>query len=304
MSLSHTKSKLLLVLIAFVCCHVIIARADSATGPNASQARKALTRIKQLELKSSAVRVRSVTSNASVADVAADIRLVFKFQMGPDGRWRVSELRTGQDRWESVDLIAQALHANLNAECTAPDPPLKGKLVVDPSVRRTRCLLGSLFGIDLPSDAVRIQEVDPMPVPLASQPSATVVAWIRVEARMTNAQGGWQVSEMRTGNHEWVRIDSLVAALDEQKRTRAQEELNLIAAALDKFRRERGFYVVSDKQSVAIDYLSPRYLQRVIRIDPWHQPYGYIGDRDRFTLRSSGPDGKVDTPDDVIVSSK
>jgi len=304
MSLSHTISKFLVVLFACVCCHAIIVRADSAAGPNASQARKALTRIKHLQLKSSAVRVRSVTSDASVADVAADIRLVFKFQMGPDGRWRVSEIRTGQDRWESVELIAQALHANINAECTAPDPPLKGKLVVDPSVRRTRCLLGSLFEIDVPSDAVRIQEVDPMPVPLASQPSATVVAWIRVDARMTNAQGGWQVSEMRTGNREWVRIESLVAALDEQKRTRAQEELNLIATALDKFRSERGFYVVADKQSVAIDYLSPRYLQRVIRVDPWHQPYGYIGDRDRFTLRSSGPDGKADTLDDVVVSSR
>lgn len=304
MSLSHTISKFLVVLFAFVCCHVIITRADSTAGPNASQARKALTRIKQFELKSSAVRVRSVTPNGSIVDVSADIRLVFKLQMGPDGRWRVSEIRTGQDRWESIDLIAQALNANISAECTAPNPPLKGKLAVDPSVRRTRCLLGSLFGIDVPSDAVRIQEVDPMPVPLASQPSATVVAWIRVEARMTNAQGGWQVTEIRTGNREWVRIDSLVAALDEQKRTRAQEELNLIATALDKFRRERGFYVVADKQSVAIDYLSPRYLQRVIRVDPWHQPYGYVGDRDRFTLRSSGPDGKADTPDDVVVSSK
>jgi len=301
----HTTSELFLVLVASLCCLVVVARADSAKGPSASQARKALTRIKPLELKSSAVRVKSVTStSASTADVATDIRLVFKFQTDSDGRWRVAEVRSGQDRWESLDLIAEALHANIAADCTAPDPPLKGKLAVDPSVRRARCLLGSLFGIDVPSDSVRIQEVDPMPVPLASQPSATVVAWIRVDARLTNAQGGWEVTEIRTGNRDWVRLDSVVAALDDQKRRRAREELDLIATALEKFRSERGFYVVADKQAVAIDYLSPRYLQRVIRVDPWQQPYGYLGERDRFTLRSSGPDGKANTPDDILVSSR
>ncbi len=300
-----TINGLFLVLVASLCCFVIVVRADSAKGLSASQARKALTRIKQLELKSSAVRVKSVTAtSASTADVATDLRLVFKFQSDANGRWSVAEIRSGQDRWESIDLVAEALHAHIVGDCNAPDPPLKGKLAVDPSVRRARCLLGSLFGIDVPSDAVRIQEVDPMPVPLASQPSAIVVAWVRVDARLTNAQGGWEVTEIRTGNRDWVRIDSVVAALDDQKRRRAREELDLIATALEKFRSERGFYVVADKQAVAIDYLSPRYLQRVIRVDPWHQPYGYLGERERFTLRSSGPDGKADTPDDILVSSK
>jgi hypothetical protein len=304
-AINRAKSRLTFVLVIFVGCFAV-ARADSKSGPNASQARKALTRIEGLEFKSSAIRVKSVTaSSASGADVAADIRLVFRFQADADGRWRVAEVRTGQDRWESLDLIGQALNASANtSDCTAPDPPFKGKLAVNPSVRRARCLLGSLFGIAVPSDALRIQEVDPMPIPMASQPSATVVALVRVDARMTNGQGGWAVTEVRTGNRDWVRLDSLVASLNEQKQKRAQEELNLIASALEKFRIERGFYVVADKQAVAIDTLSPRYLLRVIRVDPWHQPYQYLGERDRFQLRSSGPDGKVDTSDDILVNNK
>ncbi|MCA1605286.1 MAG: type II secretion system protein GspG, partial [Acidobacteria bacterium] len=78
----------------------------------------------------------------------------------------------------------------------------------------------------------------------------------------------------------------------------------LIAGALEKFRGDRGSYVISDSQAVAIDHLSPRYLAQVIRVDPWHQPYKYQGERDQFTLSSAGPDGKADTPDDIRLSSR
>ena len=90
------------------------------------------------------------------------------------------------------------------------------------------------------------------------------------------------MTELRTGNREWVKLEPILAALNQQKQKLAHSELELIAGALEKFRRDRGFYVVSDKQSVAIDFLSPRYLGRVIRIDPWNQPYKYLGERDHL----------------------
>ena len=67
-------------------------------------------------------------------------------------------------------------------------------------------------------------------------------------------------------------------------------------------RRERGAFVVSDRESVLIDHLSPHYLTRVIRVDPWHRPYHYEGQQERYSLRSLGPDGKPNTPDDIVVS--
>jgi type II secretory pathway pseudopilin PulG len=99
-----------------------------------------------------------------------------------------------------------------------------------------------------------------------------------------------------------LALEPLLAAVNQQKQQQARAELESIAKALEKFRRASGFYVVSDKQAVAVDYLSPRYLARVIRVDPWHRPYLYLGERDRFTLRSAGPDGKADTPDDISLS--
>ncbi len=86
------------------------------------------------------------------------------------------------------------------------------------------------------------------------------------------------------------------------KRSTATDELSTIAKALGDFRRERGSYVVSDSESVLIDHLSPHYLLRVIRVDPWHRPYRYEGQPDHYSLRSLGPDGKPNTPDDIVVT--
>ena len=298
------KIRMALPFPVLACIVILLTCADARADLSAGQARKAITRIAGLELKSGEVRVKSISaSSASAADVAAEIRTVFKFEADQEGRWRVAEIRTGPGRWESVDLIASGLGAQVvKGNCTTPDPRVRGRLAVDPSVKRARCLLGSLLGIEVPSDAIRIQEVNPMPIPLASQPSATVVAWLRVEARLTNDKGGWRAVELRTGNRDWVKLEPLISAVNEQKRKQARSELELIAGALEKFRKDRGFYVVSDKQSVAIDFLSPRYLARVIRVDPWNQPYKYLGERYHFTIRSTGPDRKADTPDDILLS--
>lgn len=267
------------------------------------QARTAITTTPGFKLKNGSVRVKAISVMSGAAtEVTAEIRTVFRFEANKEGVWRVAEIRSGQDTWESIELIANALKTSVaTGECTAPDPMFKGKAILDPSVKRARCLLGSLLGVEVPSDAVRIQEVVPMPIPLSSEPSATVVAWLKVDARLVNDKG-WRVSELRTGTRDWVKLAPLVAALNEEKQKLARKELELIATALEKFRRDRGSYVVSDKQAVAIDYLTPRYLVQVIRVDPWHQPYKYLGERDHFTLRSAGPDGKADTPDDIQLT--
>jgi hypothetical protein len=77
--------------------------------------------------------------------------------------------------------------------------------------------------------------------------------------------------------------------------------METLATALEAFRRERGFYVVGKGESNLVDQLNPRYLARVVRVDPWHKPYLYEGARDAYTLRSTGADGKENTADDVVM---
>jgi len=257
------------------------------------------------ELTNGSVRIKAISaSSAQAAEVTAEIKTVFKFEKRKQGSWGVAEIRTHPDRWEDLGLVARALKSSASAiECNAPDPPYRGALATDPSVKRARCLLGQLLGVEVPSDAVRIQEVAPFSIPLTSQPSAVVTAWIRVDARLINGRKGWEIGELRTGKRDWVKLEPLIASLNEEKRRQARTDLESIAMALEVFRGERGFYVVSDKHSVAVDHLHPRYLPLVIRVDPWHQPYKYNGQRDHFTLRSSGPDRKDNTADDIIIAS-
>ncbi len=298
---NHPKVRQVIVTVA-VCLFCVAAQTARAE-LSSSRARRAFTRMTGFELTSGAVRVRNITdTSGTTADVTAELRTVFRFEQDERGKWRVAEVRTAPDRWEAVTTITSALAASspLN-ECNAPDFQVRRESA-DLSPKRVRCLLGSLFGVPVPSDAIRIQEIAPFVIPLASKASTTVVAWIRVDARAVSDSKGWRITEIRTGNHEWVNLDKLAAAVNQEKQRLARAELQRIAAALEKYRADRGAYVVSDSHAVLIDHLSPRYIRDVIRLDPWRQPYKYVGQKDRFTLVSPGPDGKDGTEDDIARS--
>lgn len=265
-------------------------------------ARKAVQTMLGASLPSSAVRVQRVSASGEGAEASAEIQAVFRARQ-VDGRWRLIEIRTGQDTWEQLELIAQALGAQLpSGGCDAPSQFVRSKSATELNVKRARCLVAELLGVTLPSDQVRIKDFSALDLPLGSESSALIEAWVQVDLRFAPGARGWQVSEFKSGNRQWARIDMLATALNEIKRAAATSDLNTIAGALNDFRLDRGSFVVSDKQSVLIDHLSPQYLRRVIRLDPWHRPYQYEGAPDHFSLRSLGADGKARTGDDITVS--
>ena len=168
----------------------------------------------------------------------------------------------------------------------------------DLSPKEARKLIASMAGIQLPSDAVRIKDIS------SFGNSVVVVAQVETAFRMVKGdKDKWRISEIRTGDRRWEDLDTLMRALNAEKTARARAELESIATALESFRRERGFYLESKSEAALIDSLSPRYLARVIRVDPWHKSYEYEGSRGGFLLRSSGSDGKSGTPDDITVIS-
>jgi hypothetical protein len=168
----------------------------------------------------------------------------------------------------------------------------------DLSPKEARKLIARMAGIELPSDAVRVKEIS------TAGNTAVVVAQVETAFRVVkDDKGKWRIAEIRTGDRRWEDLDTLMKALNVEKTSRARAELESIATALESFRRERGSYLESKSEAALVDTLNPRYLARVIRVDPWHQPYQYEGAPTNFVLRSSGPDGKPGTDDDVTVAS-
>ena len=267
------------------------------------QARKAIAKAAGFALPSSAVRVeRIVSSGATSAEVATQLELVFRLARDEKGLWQLRELRTGEAQWEEVETIAQAAKLYLQPNnCNPADEFGRVKSDATLTIKRARCLVADLFTVTLPSDAVRIKDLSALN--LGPQPSALAVSLVQVDFRLAKDATGWRVVEFHSGNRAWVNLDSVPASINSLKRAKTTERMNTIVAALELFRKERGSFVISDQYSVLVDNLHPRYLTRVIRLDSWQRPYRYQGERDHFTLRSLGPDGKENTADDIVVSS-
>jgi hypothetical protein len=170
-----------------------------------------------------------------------------------------------------------------------------GQAADELSASQARKLIANVAGSKLPTSAVRVRSV--------SVTGSSAIVEAQVETAFRFEQGGdgkWRVAEIRTGDDRWEDVGAIERAVNAEKAERARAELETLATALESFRRERGFYVVAQDERVLEDHLNPRYLARVVRVDPWHKPYLYEGARDSYTLRSSGPDGKEDTADDII----
>ena len=281
----------LLVLLVLLVGVSIQARADLSQ----KQARKAIQTMGGWSLPSDSVRVRSVSSSAEGAEVSVEIEAVFRLRLF-EGHWQLQEIRTAPDRWERLAVIAHAAKTELPVgECDASSTEL--------TTKRARCLVAALLGVSLPSDDVRIKEVSPFGLSLGSESAALVTALVRTDFRLSRSDGTWRVTGFKSGTRDWANVSDLPLAIDQLKRSAASDDLSTIAKALGDYRHDRGSFVVADKESVLIDHLSPKYLIRVIRVDPWHRPYQYEGQQDHYSLRSLGPDGKPNTPDDIVVSS-
>lgn len=288
-----------------ISCGLLLLSSEVRADLSSSQARKLIQTTAGMSLSSDAVRVQRISSSSvETAEATVELQLVFRATQH-ERRWRLSEVRTGQDRWERLDLISKALNIEFaNDGCDTPSEFARTGDASELTNKRSRCLVAALFGITLPSDQVRIREVSPFGLSFgSSDASALVSALVQLDFRFARDGRGWQVASVKTGNRDWLDVRGISAAVDQMKRSSATDDLSQIAQALDSFRRERGSFVVSDKESVLIDHLSPRYLIRVIRVDPWHRPYQYDGQQTHYSLRSLGPDGKPDTGDDIVIKN-
>ena len=279
-------------------------------------ARKLIAAASLLELNKEAVTIRDISPPGAVATVLAGVKLGFRFVKDKAGVWRVVEVRTGDRRWESFDLLARAggeaittARAELDALAAELDAlgEKKGTAAGDTPASQSggNDKQAALRDKNEPPKELRRGALTVRNPAAALAPTgSTVVVELEVETSVDfvrDARGRWQVARMRVGGRSLEAFDAFERALDTEKRARARAELESLAAALEAHRRARGFYVVAATATDLVDHLNPRYTSAFIRFDPWHRPYEYEGTRERFTLRSLGADGKANTADDVTL---
>jgi hypothetical protein len=149
-------------------------------------------------------------------------------------------------------------------------------------------------------DGFRVKSVSPG---LMSD-DATVTAQMDVTFQLHKGKdGAWEVSSVRLADGRWEDVQAIRRALDTEKAERARADIRSLATGAEAYRRERGFYPEAETGAALVDKITPRYLPDVVREDPWHQPYFYTGTASAFRVFSAGPDGKADTPDDIVVMS-
>jgi hypothetical protein len=273
-------------------CLPLAARAKLSKG----DARKLIAALSVFELNSGAVTVKEIRSTETEATVVAGVRSAFRFVRGEGGRWRATEARVGDRQWEDFDLLAQSAGAERIASVRAALDALAAELDARASERK-RAGPDAADEVPLVRGPVRVEK--PAAALSALGSSAVLEAEIEATFEFVRERGRWRVGLARLGTETVGDFDALARALDQAKAARARRDLDALAAALEAYRRERGFYAAVDTGSALNDHLSPRYLPAPVRFDPWHRPYEYEGTPSGYVLRSNGPDGKPNTADDV-----
>lgn len=108
----------------------------------------------------------------------------------------------------------------------------------------------------------------------------------------------------------------LVAKVNTQKLTHPQaaiqrtgRHLRALSAALERFRRDCGRYPTT-KEGLEALVLNPgednwggrsgKHYVNIVIPDPWKNRYYYVSTNNTFLLLSAGPDGKLNTEDDIV----
>jgi hypothetical protein len=299
-------------LCAFAAVGAAVAAAVAEKAIKKDDARKLIAAASLLELNKEAVTIKEISPPGAVATVSASVKLGFHFVRDASGNWRVVEVRTGDRRWESFDLLGRAFGGDGLAAARAELDAFAAELAAlgkNKGAPANDAPESQSSGNDKnqPPKELRRGALSVKNPAIAFVPSgSSVVVELEVETSVDfarDARGRWQVARIRVGSDArgFDTFAAFESALNTEKIARARADLESLAAALEAYRSARGFYVVAETGSDLVNHLNPRYTAAFIRFDPWHRPYEYEGARERFTLRSLGADGKANTADDVTI---
>jgi len=107
------------VTILMATCGLVLTATRAAGDLTPKEARRLIARMAGIQLPSDAVRIKDVSSLGNSATVTAQVETAFRFDKGGDGKWRVAEIRTGDRRWENLEVLTKALNVEKSARARA-----------------------------------------------------------------------------------------------------------------------------------------------------------------------------------------
>ncbi len=167
----------------------------------------------------------------------------------------------------------------------------RGKL----SEGEARELIARAPGLSLKEDQIKVTQI--------VQPTsdhAVVEATISTGFKYQRVDGKWVLKEVRVGLNRWEDVGLVIEAINREKSDRARKMLELIAKGVERYRNDFSSYPQGDFEGL-IDLISPRYLPKVIRLDPWSNPFVYQYSGSGYRLISVGADGTAGTQDDIVL---
>lgn len=166
------------------------------------------------------------------------------------------------------------------------------------SSSEARQKITEIAGSGLVPQAVEIRRV-------VSQSDTQVIAETTValafQFQRTNDKSPWRVAAIRMGDRDWITVDELLAAINENRRRDTTSSMGKLVDGIATYRRTVGSAPPATDIVQLTNVLHPQYMTDLVRADSWGHPIVYEVTGTAFRLVSSGADGLRGTPDDIVL---
>lgn len=126
---------------------------------------------------------------------------------------------------------------------------------------------------------------------------------ITTGVKMIKKEGEWIIEEVRIGDRHWEKAEDLLTVVHEKRTGKTLQQMGQIAEGIARYSKVQGETPQVTNFEALMDLLSPRFFEGIIRIDAWANPFSYqTQGKDNYDLRSAGPDGALETADDLVNS--
>jgi hypothetical protein len=270
-------------------------------------ARKRISELSSSKLLLGAIEVREITQDSpNRATVESTITLAFQFKKTDQGAWAVDAIRFGDRDWVNMsELLAAIYHGNLPGASAPPSitnvrpiTPIEAFHVNQNQFERERARMVELGASPLIPGAIEIRRVIAQNEVRTIAESTVTMGFRFVRSRSNE----WTIEAARLGDRDWINTVDLIATLNEGRRRETQAMMENLAAAIEKYRKEKGFLPQARNITELTDILHPDYISGLFRVDGWGQEIEYSASASTFRLRSKGPDGRLFTADDIVVN--